>query len=512
MESLKTGYRLPGSTFRLMRHEVPTADGVREGGNLPDFSVRYRKAILIACGAMLDSLLQTGIVQNLLKYLSWAFITGIFFSGALVVLGNRLKKNLLKKVAYIFSFSGPLVLFLMILGGSVIIAGTEELSSLKLSIINQDALQNHPQISQALEVIYVLGCWILLVGSFCSGLLMIIKNKLPKYKVFNISYLFSFVGPILFIFCVSNKTLEIDDWEIYGLKASWYQKAAENGDPWAQVELGQCYLEGRGVNKNEEEAFSLFKKAADRGYADGQYYLGWCCEKGIGVTQDYAKAVLWYQKAAQQGDEESQARLGWFYSGGKGFPKNDKEAVKWLTKSAEQGNAWAQMYLGWLYLYGKGVPKDERGAVRWLMKSAEQGYQDSQNGLAWCYRNGKGTRQNDAEAVKWYRKSAKKGDSYGQNGVAWILSTSQDESIRDGKEALKWALIALKTAGENDANALDTLAAAYAEQGDFSAAITTQEKAIRNLKKKTQTDEFYNHLHSYNEKKPWREYPKDRGL
>ena len=145
---------------------------------------------------MLDSLLQAGIVQNLLRYLIWAFITGIFFSGVLVNLESRLKSSCLKKVAYFFSFAGLLYLILIILSGSVEFEGTEKPSSLRLPSFNLDAFQKLPQLSQTIETIYVVGCWILLGGSLCSGLFIIIRRQFPKYKILNISYLFSFFGPM----------------------------------------------------------------------------------------------------------------------------------------------------------------------------------------------------------------------------------------------------------------------------------------------------------------------------
>ena len=151
---------------------------------------------------MLDSLFQTGIIQNLLRYLCWILITGIFLSGALVYLQTRLKKSWLKKVSYFFSFVGPLVFILMIFGGSVEFGNADEATPLRLSSIGFDAFQTNPIMSQVLEKTYVFGCWILLGGSFCSGFLMLIKRRLPHLKILNVSYAFSLIGPILLIFLV----------------------------------------------------------------------------------------------------------------------------------------------------------------------------------------------------------------------------------------------------------------------------------------------------------------------
>ena len=109
--------------------------------------------------------------------------------------------------------------------------------------------------------------------------------------------------------------------------------------------------------------------------------------------------------------------------------------------------------------------------------------------------------------MKWYTKAAETGDVYAQNNLAWVLSTSSDSNIRNGKEAEKWAQKAIATRGLTDAFGLDTLAATYAEQGDFAAAVSTQEKAVSMLTKQdaSKSKEFDDHLKSYQDKKPWRD-------
>lgn len=39
--------------------------------------------------------------------------------------------------------------------------------------------------------------------------------------------------------------------------ASWWQKAAERGNPDAQCNLGDCYFEGEGVPKDFQKGFIL---------------------------------------------------------------------------------------------------------------------------------------------------------------------------------------------------------------------------------------------------------------
>jgi tetratricopeptide (TPR) repeat protein len=61
--------------------------------------------------------------------------------------------------------------------------------------------------------------------------------------------------------------------------------------------------------------------------------------------------------------------------------------------------------------------------------------------------------------------------------VAWVLATSPDAALRDGAEAAAFAVRALELTGRKDARALDALAAAYAEKGQFANAALTARRA-----------------------------------
>jgi tetratricopeptide (TPR) repeat protein len=91
------------------------------------------------------------------------------------------------------------------------------------------------------------------------------------------------------------------------------------------------------------------------------------------------------------------------------------------------------------------------------------------------------------------------------NNLAWILSTCADASLRDGKRAVELATHACELTGRKNAWLLDTLAAAFAETGDFKAAVETQREALKLLGKQAAIEkEFRDRLESYEAKRPFR--------
>ena len=115
------------------------------------------------------------------------------------------------------------------------------------------------------------------------------------------------------------------------------------------------------------------RKAANQGNAFAQLYLGNMYHDGQGVPQDYVEAVAWYRKAADQGDAEAQYNLGVMYENGEGIPQDYAQALTWYRKAADQGNAKRNNNLGVMYENGEGIPQDYAQALTWYRKAADQG-------------------------------------------------------------------------------------------------------------------------------------------
>ena len=63
--------------------------------------------------------------------------------------------------------------------------------------------------------------------------------------------------------------------------------------------------------------------------------------------------------------------------------------------------------------------------------------------------------------------------------AAWVLATSPRDAMRNGPRAVLLATEVARETGGRDPQALDTLAAAYAEVGDFSKAMEAGTVALK---------------------------------
>jgi TPR repeat protein len=82
--------------------------------------------------------------------------------------------------------------------------------------------------------------------------------------------------------------------------------------------------------------------AADQGFAVAQYNLGVCYYQGTGVEKDEVEGVKWYRKAADQGFAGAQHNLGLIYAHGKGVKQDGVEAYMWALLASHGGNQKAQ--------------------------------------------------------------------------------------------------------------------------------------------------------------------------
>jgi tetratricopeptide (TPR) repeat protein len=126
-----------------------------------------------------------------------------------------------------------------------------------------------------------------------------------------------------------------------------------------------------------------------------------------------------------------------------------------------------------------------------------------------------------AEAIADFDKalSQKEDDESLLNNFAWVLATSPDDKLRDGTRALKLATKAAEASGYETPHILSTLAAAYAETGDYENAAKWSQKSVDLAQKEVDNakaeddksklesdrDQLKKELDSYHDHKPVRE-------
>ena len=111
-------------------------------------------------------------------------------------------------------------------------------------------------------------------------------------------------------------------------------------------------------------------------------------------------------------------------------------------------------------------------------------------------------------ADQFYQKllEMKPDDTGVLNNYSWLLGTCPDDQRRDAKRALEYAKKAAEMTQYNTPHILSTLAAAYAENGDFESARSWAQKAaeIAEIENEEHLDSYRDELQSYKENKPWR--------
>ncbi len=236
----------------------------------------------------------------------------------------------------------------------------------------------------------------------------------------------------------------------------WFEKAASQGYDLAQLSVGECYLDGFGVEQDAEKGLTLMEQIAETS-GIAQYNIGDRYRYGNGVERNEGRAIKWFLKALESGESwaedivveficstaeriddgdydgdksdcvdlyetaaglgssTAQCKLGEFYRVGQYIEQDIKKSFEWFEKSALQGNGYAQYRLGISYLFGDSIhEKDEVKGFSWLKKSLDQGSSLVQYALALCYWDGLGTDVDMKRAFDLFEMSSNQGNADAQ--------------------------------------------------------------------------------------------------
>jgi tetratricopeptide (TPR) repeat protein len=109
------------------------------------------------------------------------------------------------------------------------------------------------------------------------------------------------------------------------------------------------------------------------------------------------------------------------------------------------------------------------------------------------------------EWVEMARAAHDRGDVSGLNNLAWLQATSTDPALRDGASAVRFAEKVVAKSNPKDWSTLDTLAAAYAEAGEYGKAVSAQREAIGLCQDEKIKGDLAARLRLYESNTPFRE-------
>ena len=276
---------------------------------------------------------------------------------------------------------------------------------------------------------------------------------------------------------------------------------AEGGSDQAMLYLGRSYRAPFAEQPDPELARQWIDRAAEAGSVEAKATLGYMHYKGEFGEPDMVEAVRLFEEASAAGSSSANVALGHMYLVGDGLPTDPVLARQLLEQAAQAGDLAGALSLGHIYEAGIGVQRDLALAEDWYLKGAHAGFGQAQLRLFYLLLG----RGEDANAVHWIAKAAEQDLPQAQNDYAWLLSTSHVDDIRDGELALSYAERAV--AQVESAAYLDTLAAAHAELGRFSEAVSIQEQALALVSEASSEEAraLAEHLAAYQAGEPWRE-------
>ena len=123
------------------------------------------------------------------------------------------------------------------------------------------------------------------------------------------------------------------------------QDAAALGYPPAQLQLGELYKTGQGVEQDLGQARVWFRRAANGGNVLAMHRIGVMTARGDGGPADSQEAIAWFEKAANFGLVDSQYNLGAIYHPSDEGGSSVQDAAKayyWYSLAARNGDTQAQ--------------------------------------------------------------------------------------------------------------------------------------------------------------------------
>lgn len=223
------------------------------------------------------------------------------------------------------------------------------------------------------------------------------------------------------------------------IATKWLEKAAVEGNAYAENELGAIYFEGDGVTRNPRLAADWWEKAARRGNVEAECKLGKMLMEGKEIPRDTERGRSWLEHAADEGNPQAQYLLGKMYLDGQWVKPNPGMAKSLLERAALNGYESAVNLLHMIESIGYSLEDELRGGQPQLQKLATDGDPEAQYRLGLSLEHGAlGRTKNVPEAVQWYRRAAATGNHRAMRALARIYEQGAEGVAADPAQASDW--------------------------------------------------------------------------
>ncbi|HEY3706182.1 MAG TPA: tetratricopeptide repeat protein [Terracidiphilus sp.] len=259
--------------------------------------------------------------------------------------------------------------------------------------------------------------------------------------------------------CLSQPSCFAQTSAVVAGRLAQLQKRADKGFTHEQIELAEAYMKGQGVQRNPSLAAYWYEKAARNGDPAAEHQIGYLYSAGLGVPRDQIRAAHWYQLAASSGLPTARVNLGVMYLYGRGVPKDIARARELFQQAADHGEGVAATYLGVLEFTGKGGPPNLQAARKCFQQGVRLHDPVAAYELATFYQKYDTQTHDNREVADLLRRSSDRGYVRAKYALG-IMLLNAPQLTRSPAEAIKLL--------EDASNAGDWLAAMAL--GDISSS------------------------------------------
>ena len=207
----------------------------------------------------------------------------------------------------------------------------------------------------------------------------------------------------------------------------WYLKSAEYNNSHSLFQLGLCYRDGIGIDKNPKLGVDYLIKSAHFGYNPAKFELANTYRKGIGVTNDVRNAILWYEQAAISGDPRAMFELGTMYRDGNGIEIDQQKSEMWMKRYSNFMISRHELTLGDIMTQSQNKMDYEEG-IMWYEQASKDGNNQANSRLANIYREAYLTKPDTEKSIEYFEKASISNDPYSMCELALEIMKKNSDS------------------------------------------------------------------------------------